>query len=199
MPNDATPTVKAMMERALSTTGPAAILAFATEMTKPKSAWKGPRKLSREQALAATRSVTSMLRRFELQPTKVLVGAGAPASLVRRDVLPHGPRDGRAEVTKRLATGIGAHVDHVKAVARHARQKGHAVDEAALLAELAEAVGTFLEPFRAEPELDPDASLRGTSTGSRITSRTRAAGSSLRGCSPRRADWNLGSTSVSAR
>lgn len=162
MTNDAAGTVKAMMERALGSTSPTALLALAAEMTKPKSNWKGPRKLSREQALAATRTVTSMLRRFGLQPTKVLVGAGRASqpSATGRFYLTDLEMAG-GEVTKRLATGIGAHVDHVKAIARHARQKGHVVDEGALLAELADVVGAFLEQFRAEPELDPEAELAG--------------------------------------
>ncbi|GJD58080.1 hypothetical protein [Methylobacterium dankookense] len=162
MTTDATPTVKAMIDRALESTGPAAVLAFAAEMTKPKSGWKGPRKLTRDQALAATRTVTSMLRRFGLKPTKVLVGAGRASqpSATGRFYLTDLEMAGEP-VTKRLATGIGAHVDHVKAIARHARKKGHAVDEGALLAELADAVGAFLEPFRAEPELEPDAELAG--------------------------------------
>ncbi|TFZ59770.1 hypothetical protein E4V01_07415 [Methylorubrum sp. Q1] len=162
MTNDVAGTVKAMMDRVLGSTSPAALLALAAEMTKPKSGWKGPRKLSRDQALAATRTVTSMLRRFGLQPTKVLVGAGRASqpSATGRFYLTDVEMAG-GEVTKRLSTGIGAHVDHVKAIARHARQKGHAADEGALLAELAEAVGAFLEQFRAEPELDPDAELAG--------------------------------------
>lgn len=162
MTNDAPSTVKAMMEHALECIAPAAILAFAAEMTKPKSGWKGPRKLSREQALAATRAVTSMLRRFGLQPTKVLVGAGRASqpSATGRFYLTDVEMAGEP-VTKRLATGIGAHVDHVRAVARHARKNGHAVDEGALLAELADAVGAFLEPFRAEPGLEPDEELAG--------------------------------------
>ncbi|KQP42575.1 hypothetical protein ASF49_01640 [Methylobacterium sp. Leaf104] len=160
MATDQTKTVRALMDRALEAASPSALLALAAEMTKPKSSWKGQRKLSREQALAATRAVTSMLNQFELLPTKVLVGAGRashPSATGRFYLTPIEMSGGK--VTKRLATGIGAHVDHVRAIARHARAAGRPVDEAVLFDELAAAVGAFLEPFRREPELEPDAEL----------------------------------------
>lgn len=159
---DATTTaVGALMSQATNTLRPGALLALAAEMTRPKSDWKGARKLSRGEALAATRAVTAMLMRYGLQPTRVLVSAGrasVPAAtgrfyLTRKEMEPG------AAVTKRLATGIDAHLANVRAVARFAREAGHEVDEEALLGELAEAVATFLEPFRGEPELDPDAEL----------------------------------------
>ena len=62
-------------------------------------------------------------------------------------------------IKKRLATGLAAHLDNARAIARFARDAGHDVDEQALLGELAEAVGPFLEQFRQEADLDPDAEL----------------------------------------
>lgn len=161
MTDTKTTSMQTLMGRATDTIGPAAILALAAEMTKPKTTWKGRRKLSRDEALAATRAVTAMLVRYRLQPTRVLVGAGrasVPAATGRFYLTGEEMRPS-AKVTKRLATGVGAHLDHVRAVARHAREAGHEVDENALLGELADAVGTFLEQFRGEPELDPDEEL----------------------------------------
>lgn len=156
-----TTAVQVLMNQATNTTGPGALLALAAEMTKPKSAWKGARKLTHEEALVATRAVTAMLTRYGLRPTQVLVSAGRaslPAAtgrfyLTRKEMEPG------AVVRKRLATGIDAHLASVKAIARFAREAGHPVDEEALLGELAEAVTGFLEQFRGEPELDADAEL----------------------------------------
>lgn len=161
MTDTTTTAVQVLMSQATNTISPGALLALAAEMTKPKSAWKGARKLSRGEALAATRAVTAMLRRFDLQPTRVLAIPGrssAPAATWRFYLTPDEMEPG-AKVTKRLATGIDAHLASVKAIARFAREAGHQVDEEALLGELAEAAAGFLEAFRGEPELDPDAEL----------------------------------------
>jgi len=158
-----TTAVQVLMSQATTMTSPGALLALAAEMTKPKSVWKGGKKLSRDEALAATRAVTAMLGRYGLRPTQVLVSPGRaslPAAtgrfyLTRKEMEPG------ATVTKPLATGIGAHLANVRAIARFAREAGHQVDEEMLLGELAEAVATFLEPFRGELDLDPDAEIAG--------------------------------------
>lgn len=118
-----TTAVQVLLSQARNTTSPGALLALAAEMTKPKSAWKGARKLSREEAVAATRAVTAMLWRFDLQPTRVLAIPGrssAPSATWRFYLTPDEMKPG-AEVTKRLATGIDAHLASVKAIARFAR------------------------------------------------------------------------------
>lgn len=157
------PAVQALIESAMRGTSPAALIGFAAEATRPKSGWKGPRKMSRDQALAATRLVTEMLGRYGLRPTKVLAGGGRASDrgatsrfyLSRREMEPG------ATVGKRLATGVDAHVDNVRAVARHAREAGHDVDEAALLGELAAVLDDFLAGFRDDAGVDPDAELAG--------------------------------------
>lgn len=156
-----TPAVQALMERALSQTSPTALLRLAADMTRPKSPWKGSRKLSHDQALAATRLVTEMLHRFDLKPTRVLVSGGRASErgatsrfyLSRREMEPG------AVVSKRLASGIGAYVDNVKAIARHAREAGQTVEDDALLDELAAVLDGYLDQFRGIPEADANAEL----------------------------------------
>ncbi|WP_018045487.1 hypothetical protein [Methylobacterium sp. 88A] len=161
MTETTTTAVQALMERALSQTSPAALLRVAAEVTRPKSPWKGPRKLSHDQALAATRLVTEMLHRFDLKPTRVLVSGGRASErgatsrfyLSRREMEPG------AVVSKRLASGIGAYVDNVEAIARHARESGFALEDDALLVELAAVLDGYLDNFRGTPETEPDTEL----------------------------------------
>ncbi|MGU3557964.1 hypothetical protein [Methylobacterium radiotolerans] len=153
--------VQAIMDSATAATSPSAILLLAVDLLKPGANWKGRRKLDREEAIAATRAITAMLRRYELKPTKVLIKAGRASEpgATSRFYLTQKEMEPGALITKRLATGLSAHLDNVRAISRHAREAGHEVDERTLFAELAEAVGPFLEQFRVETELDADAEL----------------------------------------
>lgn len=153
--------VQAIMDKATVGVSPSSLLLLAVDMLKSSRDRNVRKKLDREEALAATRIVTAMLRRYELKPTRVLVKAGRATEpgATSRFYLTAREMEPGTKVEKRLATGLAAHVDNVRAVARHAREAGHEVDEAALLAELAEAVGPFLEQFREEADHDTDAEL----------------------------------------
>lgn len=155
------PAVQALMERALNQTDPVALLRHAAEMTKAKSGWKGRRTLPRDQAEAATRRVTEMLSRYGLKPTVVLRSGGHAhdASATTRFYLSRAEMEKGVSKDRRFAGRIGAYVDSVKAVARHAGEAGHQVEEVALLAELAEVTAAFLEQFREAQEHDSDAEI----------------------------------------
>lgn len=161
MTEDRNRAVQALMDRAVRPTDPVALLRHAAEMTNAKSGWKGPHTLPREQAEAATRLVSVMLDRYGLKPTLVLAsgghaheGSATSRFYMSRREMKSGTRPGR-----RFAGRIGAYLDNVRAIARHARNAGHDVQEATLLAELAEVTGAFLEHFRDGQEHDPDAEL----------------------------------------
>jgi hypothetical protein len=154
--------INEMVEKVLRDIRPGALALQAAELTKPKTRSGFSKKLRREEAIAAMRVVSSMVRRFGLEPTKVLVGGSAskPADTYRL-YLTSDEMSGAVAIgpQRRLHKALAAHVDSVRRICRHAAQAGHAVDEMTLLDELAKAVPDFLEKFREREAVDPDEEL----------------------------------------
>lgn len=114
------------------------------------------------EAFAATRVVTEQLVRHGLKRTVVLQKDGratGPEQTYRFSLTDAEIAAGSVVKGRRLAKGIDAHVDNVRAIAQSVRDQGQEVDEEAMLAELANAVPEFLEQFREKEGLDPDAEL----------------------------------------
>lgn len=158
-----TPGVQAIMDAATAITRPGALLRVAMDVIG-EGARKGLRtKLNQEEAIAATRSITAMLSRFGLRPTHVLLklGRASEPSATSRFYLSRKEMEAGyvPSAKRRFAKGLDAYLDNVRAIARHAREAGHEVDEETLIDELAEAVASFLEQFQDLPGLDPDAEL----------------------------------------
>lgn len=155
--------VRNIQEMAMASVRLAALLKVAVDMLRT-GAPKGTRKkLNRKEALAATLCVTNMLKRFELPPCATLLKPGRTSMpsatsrfyCSRREMEP----DHLPSPKRRYAKGLDAHDDNVRLIANHARDKGHNVDEDALLDELAEAVLPFVEQFRNLVWIDPDVEL----------------------------------------
>ena len=104
----------------------------------------------------------ALVLRYGLEPTKVLIGGSASsASDTYRLFLTSEEMSCAVAIgpQRRLNKALAAHVDSVRRICRHAEHAGHAVDEMALLDELAGAVPNFLEWFREREVVDPDAEL----------------------------------------
>ena len=156
------PAVDAIIREALSTVRPTHLLSEAVRRTTKGARWKGRLKMTREEALAATRVVTDLVRRHGLRATTVLQrdGRASGRGQTYRFFLTEEEMATAAISPERsLAKGISAHVDNVRAVAAAARAAGHEVDEDSMMAELAEAVAGFLDQFRDRSDEDPDTEL----------------------------------------
>jgi hypothetical protein len=147
-----------IMSSALEAARPSALLKAAAEATRKGAHGVHRRKLTRDEAIAAMRAVTAMLKRYGLAPTSTLRKPGRateasgtyPLFLTDDEFsgAPVGPN-------RRLNLNVGAHLESVRMVARAASGGGDPPDVTSLLDELAEAIPEFLEPFR-EEERDPD-------------------------------------------
>jgi hypothetical protein len=158
------PIVKQIMEKALSSVSPGAIVRQAIECTKKGAVGGYRKKLTREETIEAMRVVTSIAKRFGLNPTTALVKPGRATTPNATYSLFFTEREMTTGVigrNRRLTMWIGAHADSIRLIAKHARAAGHEVDEDALIGELAAVVPEFLEQFREDPVLDPDAELAG--------------------------------------
>ncbi|GLS45896.1 hypothetical protein [Methylobacterium brachythecii] len=154
--------VEAIIHDALEKLHPRHLLAEAVRRTAKGSRWKGRLKLSREEALAATRVVTELVRQHGLKPTTVLQrdGSATTREQTYRFFLTEAEMaTGTVALARPLAKGICAHVGNVRAVALAARAAGREVDEDSMMAELAEAVGGYLDQFREKVEREPHAEI----------------------------------------
>lgn len=154
-----TPAVEAIIHEALAKTTPAHLLAEAVRRTSKGTSWKGRKKLSREEALAATRVVTRLVQRHGLRPTKVLQREGRASTreqTYRFFLTEEEMATGTVAADRSLSMSIGAHVDNVRAIATAARSAGNDIDEDAMMAELAEAVAGFLDQFRDVSDADEE-------------------------------------------
>lgn len=152
--------VSAIIEKAHTTVNPTHLLDKAARLTGKNSTWKGRRKLSDQEAYAATRVVTEMVHRYGLKPTTVLQRDGrasGPEQTSRFYLSDAQMKTGKIG-SRSYAKGIGAHVENVRSIATAACTNGHEVDEGLLLGELAEAVESFLDQFR-DTVQDPDVEL----------------------------------------
>lgn len=160
MTDSMTNNVKALMTDALHQLRPATLLEFAAEQTTPKTGpWKGRRKLTAKEALAATRVVTGLIHRFGLKPTTALVRPGRasnPGATYRFYLTEEEMAEPEkiSHTQRRLSLSIEAHVENVRLIAQKARVAAPGLDEADLLDELAAAVPEFLEQFRFQQALD---------------------------------------------
>jgi hypothetical protein len=156
------PIVKQIMEKAINSVSPSGIVRQAIECTKKGAVGGYRKKLTQEETIKATRVVTLIAKRFDLNPTTVLVKPGRattpnatyPLFFTEREMT-----TGVISKHRRLTMWIGAHADSIHQIAKHASAAGHEVDEEALIGELAAVVPDFLEQFREDPVLDPDAEL----------------------------------------
>ncbi|QRM36042.1 hypothetical protein [Microvirga sp. VF16] len=158
------PQIELLLNNAAGATSPASLVQRAADLTAPGHHWKGRTKLTEEEAIAAMRVVTTMVHRFGLQPTTTLVKAGrasAPSATYKLYLTPKEMAAGAAITRKRkdLNLSVRAHVDSIRQIALHARAAGHEVDTDELLGGLAAAMPDFLEQFREELDIDPDAEL----------------------------------------
>ncbi|TXM73132.1 hypothetical protein FV218_11935 [Methylobacterium sp. WL69] len=156
------PAVEAIIQEALTTVRPTQLLAEAVRRTTKGGRWKGRLKMTRDEALAATRVVTDLVHRHGLRATTVLQRDGRASGrgqTYRFFLTEEEMATGAISPERSLAKGISAHVDNVRAVAAAARSAGCEVDEDAMMAELADAVAGFLDQFRDMSDEDPNAEL----------------------------------------
>jgi hypothetical protein len=150
---------QALMSNALNSTRPATLLQFAAEQTAPKTGpWKGRRKLTAEETIAAMRVITGQIARFGLKPTVALTrpNVASEASATYKLFLTDAEMASEAVSRPKhnIIRNLSAHVTSVRLIARHAEKAGHDVAEIDLLDELAAAVPEFLEQFRLEQAVD---------------------------------------------
>jgi len=164
MSNTSVSNVQALMTNALNSTRPATLLQFAAEQTAPKTGpWKGRRKLTNAETIAAMRVVTGQIARFGLKPTVALTRTNVASEASATYKLFLTDAEMASETASRpkqnMIRNLSAHVTSVRLIARHAQNAGHDVAEIDLLDELAAAVPEFLEQFRMEQAIDENVEM----------------------------------------